>query len=276
MAPRARPRANRLLLWVWVVFSLVSVGYSLLLYAASLPVSDEAAEAMRHGNETTLDPRNRLVVSPLSGGDPRTVAGFGDGDRPFGAKGDLVVWSNATRTTTRDLLPFETPQGRVARALALVSRNASGGWDVPALNASNVTTIVIPDVPGVDETGAFAERNLTLDLDAFAGEGGYVLKADAEREPVPRLVPRGEVVGRVIREVPAVSVWVSLALSILGTLVPLVLIITTHRGRGKRGMPGAGGATGPACPECGRPAVEGTEFCVRCGALLRRGDRPLT
>lgn len=265
-APRARP--NRVLLWVWVVFSLVTLVFSFSSFISSVPVRAEEEAAMAHGGNATMRAGERVVIEVLRNKDSaRTVASPTENATTLGFRGDVIYWTNATRDLTRDVAPFQNPEGRFGRALALVSRNASGGWDVPALALSNVTTLSLRDVPG-PRPGGYGPSNVTLNLTGFVGDRGYIVKPDASVEPLPELVALDHVVGRVIRAVPAASVWVSLSLSVLGILVPLVLIITTHRGRGKAGLPGAGGATGPACPECGRPAVEGTEFCVRCGAVL--------
>ena len=180
----------------------------------------------------------------------------------LGGPGDVLYFARDANAS-RHAVPFQNRDGDLARALAYVVRNASGGFDVPALHLANLTTLDVHEVPQRDASGNVSVRNLTLDLALLAGDAGFVVKRDDAPAPEATLVPLERVHGKVLRVVPASALWQALGLAAFGFLLPLGLIIASHRGRGARGVGG-----GPVCPECGRPTQGGVAFCVRCGALL--------
>ncbi len=270
MPPPPRRHASRILLWSWAILSLFLVAYAGLLFLQTVPVTPAAADAMTVGDARPLAPGDRVLLESVNApGDVRTALDANGTLTALGAAGDVLYRADdAGPSLPSRLLPVPASGGSLTRALAYVARNATtGGWDVPGLGARNVTNLTIPAVFGPGPNGTMARTNLTVNLASVNGTAGFIVKPDAADAAEPDLLPLDRVQGRVDRVITAGSLWFSLILSSVGFLVPLALIIASHRGRGVSGVPGAGG---PACPECGRTVDQPSlGFCPRCGASLR-------
>lgn len=270
MAPPPR-RRSRALLWGWALVSLLLVAWTGLLFASSVPATQTAANGMAHGEEAPFDAGERLVVEPLRA--PHTIGTAYEANGSigaFGGPGDVVYYLTGNRTLSETSpFPFQNPGGGVARAVAYVERNATTGtWDLPFDGVRDVTRINVTALPARDnESGEVRPMNVTLDLANFTGEAGFIVKRDAAAAPESALVPAERVVGRIIEARQSAQMWAGFAVAGIGFLIPMILIIQSHRGRGVAGVPGA---EGPGCPECGKP-VENPElgFCARCGADFR-------
>lgn len=266
---RRRRRARRLL-WVWAVVSLIAVAYTGLLFASSVSVDERVASDLARGSDRPARPGDRLFVLPLQAPREEVVpfAGAGEDERTFGDPGDVVQHFPAGGARPRSVLPFQNQGASFARVLLYVERNGTNetGWSVPALNLTNATVIRLEDVPQTDAQGNFTRGNLTVDLTGYAGTRGFVVKRDAAAAPEAGLVPPEAVVGKALRSVSGAQMYASLAFSVLGALLPLVLIVLTHRGRGVRGVEGVS-----LCRECRSPLEPGLDFCTRCGAAVPRG-----
>jgi hypothetical protein len=144
--------------------------------------------------------------------------------------------------------PAGTLNSSIVLALAYVAPTANGSY-VPATLDANL-----------------GGRNATLDVAALAGgKSGYL--AHREGDANATFVETGRVLGTVSRYAASSSIVALFVGGSVGFVLPLVVLMATHRGTGRPGVP-AGMAAG-ACPECRAPVPAGHGFCTRCGAWLQ-------
>lgn len=235
--------ARRWLLFLLSLGSLVILVYVGVAFAFSVPVTGEAEAANRAPDADV--PREGLRALVVPAVDPSTVPTFAENGTGFGGTpGALVAVAEETST-----FPAGARNVTLARALAYVPPEGA------AVNA----TVNLTEVPGAGGNGTAG--NLSLDLARLAGNRtGFVVKADNEAEP--RFVEAPRVLGQVERFESPGSLMLALASGSFGFVAPLVLIILTHRGAGRRG----GGGALPVCRECRAPMPAEESFCTRCGA----------
>lgn len=229
MAPR------RWLLLLLSLASLVVLSYAAIVVSFSVPVTSEMAQA---NAAPELDGKRALIL-PM--GDPALVPTFvaPQDARERDAPGAFLVVASQPAD-----FPASTEDASLARALAWVPAGAND-------------TLVLAGVPARNGT-----TNLSLDLAALSGgAAGFLVKGDAE--DAPRFVTEAQVVGQVARYDTSLSVLALFVTGSIGFVAPLLLLVITHRGAGKRG-PQAGGLH--VCAECRAPLGPGMEFCTRCGA----------
>lgn len=209
----------------WLLFGL-SLGSLVILTYASLLV---AFSVPVDGERALVAP----VVDPTL---VKTHGRDGEGELLVSGEGEGAVPSTASNVS-------------MGRALAYVSPGANGTYS-PA-------SLALADVPAENGT-----RNLTLDVATLAGgaSGWIVLDEGAEE---PRFVRRDDALGTVARFESTVTLGSYLALGTVGFIAPLVALIATHRGAGRKG---AAGAAVNACRECRAPLAPNDAFCTRCGA----------
>lgn len=229
----------RALVWIVAILSLAMTARFGVLYALSEPPPEgfDALDLPRPENP-------RLVVVPAI--DPEQAN-----------EGDVVLYQTANGT-------------RVARVLFVATRNVSGGYDVPALNATNATSVTL--------------GNHTWDLPATLGNGTGLYVAD-DRNATPHsagapLVDREHLVGVVARVEDGRALLMWLGLTIVGAIVPIAVLVMSQRPR--RAPAGATvwdpklapPAPTTPCIDCGRPVAPTATFCTACGAYLRREGPP--
>lgn len=236
-------RPRRWLLLLASFASLVVLVYAGVSAAFSVPVGDQRAVAL-----PLLD---AALVPTLAVG----------GDLNDGYPGAYLVIADSPGD-----FPANAVNATLVRALAYV----------PSGNAS--TNLTLTGVPTPDGNTTRAQ-NVTLDANALAGgKAGFFVKADKDSDV--RFVDMGHVVGQVARfETPA-SIGTLALVGALGFVSPLIYLIVTHKGAGKRGMPagvpsakGGAVATG-ACRECSAAMPPGQDFCTRCGAYADPARAP--
>lgn len=239
-------------LFVLSLGSLVVLTYAAVLLTFSVPVTDAMVEANRLPGAQEPNARERAIVLPLT--DPTLVPTFAArGEATLGHPGALLASGDPSAS-----FPASATNVSLGRALAYVSRGADGTYAVSTLN--------LTDVPVADGNGT-STVNLTIDVPALAGGGtGFIVKGDAEREP--RFVPLDEVVGQVARFEARSSIGWLFASGAFGFVAPLVFVVLTHRGAGRKGPAGMA-----VCRECRRPLAPGADFCSACGAWVREGGR---
>lgn len=239
-------------LFVLSLGSLVILTYAAVLVAFSVPLTDELVAPNRLAGAEGPDAADRAIVLPLT--DPTLVPTLASGGAPtYGHAGAMLILGNPGST-----FPASAENVSLARALAYVSRGADGSYAVSTLNLTNV--------PVADDGNGTALVNMTLDVPGLAkGQTGFIVKGDAETEA--RFVSTKGVVGKVERFEPASSIWMLFASGAFGFVAPLIFVILTHRGAGKRGPAGVA-----ICAECRRPLAADATFCGACGAW-RDGGR---
>lgn len=229
----------RALVWIVAILCLAATTRYGVLYALSQE-PPAGADAL----DLALPERPRLVVAP--------VAGLAQVDAR-----DLVVYTDANGS-------------RIARALFTATWNASGGYDVPALNATNATEVVF--------------ANVTYALPATLGNGTGLFVAD-DRGGTPHtagapLVGEDRLEGVVARVEDGGRLLLYLAVFTVGALVPILVLVMTQR---PRRAPTQAAVWDPAlapspatvpCIDCGRPVNPSATFCTACGAYLRREGGP--
>ncbi|HVL49656.1 MAG TPA: zinc ribbon domain-containing protein [Candidatus Thermoplasmatota archaeon] len=264
-------RGLRFALWAWFFTGLLGVSYVGVVWASSAALTDEAAGSMYRPTEpASLRPGESVLVMPLAKAAPAL-----DPSSPsfHGGRGTVVVWGDGD--APGGLLGLESAR-HVGRLLARAER-AGDGWTVRAgesvlaANATNVTLEVPAYAPSGEATGTM---NVTADLTPLGNASGWVVKADLWRvaEAVPDDAVRGEIVG----SLPTGALHAGLVIAVIGTLLPLALIVYHHEPRGTSvsitlpSRPGEGGpgTAGVPCPECRRPVSPGSTFCLACGAML--------
>lgn len=248
----------------WVLLSLALLSLAILAYggvsfAFSVPIEQRMVDAMALPGHADLAEGERALVVPLpDGASNATVPTWAaNGSESFGAPGAVLLLGDPGAS-----FPNAATNTSIARALAWVAPDKDGAYAPAMLNLSGA--------PSRNAT------NLSVDVGALAlGRSGFIVKGDAE--DAPRFVEADRVVGQVARFDPAAAYDVMLAIGGLGFVVPLAVLIVTHRGAGRKGLP-AGAAPGSApvgtCPECRAPLAAGQDFCTRCGAWLKPGAKP--
>lgn len=217
----------------WILFglalaSLVVMTYAGVLFAFSVPVTDEMLETNRD-----LPDAGRALVMPIV--DARSV-------RTHASAGDGVL---LVRGESEGTFPAGATDLAMARALAYVE--PMNGTYEPA----NLSLVDVPTSRGTSD--------LTIDVASLAGGAtGWIVMGTGETEP--RFFAKDDVLGEVARFASGTTLGLTLALGFLGFVAPLVGIILTHRPSGKRGAPTI------VCRECGAPFPHNGEFCLRCGA----------
>lgn len=233
--------------WLLLVVSLVSL--TVLLYggvslAFSVDVTETMERASRLPGQSAPTAGQRVLVLPLV--EPRELPTFERGaEAVLGHPGAILVLGDDDGT-----FPASAVNVSLARALVFV-------------DAGNASQVTLADVPVVVEGNATA-TNLTLDLAALSGgREGFVVKPDAAPEAF--FVPTDGVVGQVAQFESKADAYILLLLGTLGFVLPIVVLIMTHRPSGK---PGIGPGSAPICPECRAPTMAGHDFCARCGAYF--------
>lgn len=224
MAPR------RWLLFGIALASLVLMTWAGILLAFSVPVDDPT----RAANPGAGD---RAIVLPIR--DPSLVATHARGpDAKLLAAGDAD-----------GAFPVNAKDVSFGRALAYVAPDANGSYD-PA-------TLELADVRVSNGT-----TNLTIDVAALAGgERGFLVMPSGADEPTFLREP--DVLGEVGAFDSTASLAGRFALGLAGFILPLVILVATHRGGARRG------AGVIVCRECRAPLPPATDFCMRCGAWTK-------
>lgn len=222
--------ARRWLLFGLSLASLLAMTYAGVSLAYSQKVTPEMAEA---NPEAKLGARMVLRVYAHPD-EVRTVADDGEGD--LLASGEPGPSFLATAAGVE-----------LGRALVFVAPDENGTY-TPATF-----------VDGRNET-----VNVTAFVAAAGGTGeGWIVQGAGESEP--RFVPLPRALGTVERFENATLLPALFAGGLLGFVTPLVVIVLTHRGTGRRGPPPR-----DTCAECRAPLAASADFCTRCGAYARR------
>lgn len=242
----------------WLVLlslaSLVVLAYAGVFSAYSVTVSPEMERAERLPEASEPRAGARALVVPIS--DAAQVPTFNNAlAKSSGRNGTLLLVGDPDAA-----FPAVVKNASIVRALAYVTPTANGTF-VPS-------DISFTDLPRADGNRT-KTSNVTVNVTALAaGRSGFLVKADADENVT--FVPTSNVAGAVARFDPAPALVSLFAFGAFGFVAPIVVLIVTHRGVGKRGIAGAGAVAG-ICPECRQPLAAGAEFCLRCGAWLK-GD----
>ncbi|HWG91745.1 MAG TPA: zinc ribbon domain-containing protein [Candidatus Thermoplasmatota archaeon] len=264
--------ARRALLWTWALVSLVLTAYTGIVLFYSDPAPGNLQE-MSHGDGSAFTSWTRVVTIPVGADGPLSLQTSPRGDdlRTLEETGDVVV-----------ARPDGSPGPLIARVVAFVRPNATtnGTFDVPALNLTNVTSFVVPNVGLPDPaTGQWTRGNLTVNLTGMAAQEGYILKADGAGEPMvfngnaTRLtapVPEAAITGKVLFFLDGWTQLLKVSLSTVSTAIPIVLLILTQKPKpAPPGFDVQTPITGVRCVECGRTMPKEATFCFGCGAYKR-------
>jgi len=218
----------------WLLFGVALASLVLMTWAGVLlAFSVELDDAARAANPEAGDATRAIVLPANDLGSLATHAEDGEA-------GILVA------SETQGNLPSGATGVSLGRALARVAPDENGTY-TPG-------TIELVDVPSANGT-----TNLTLDVAALAGGAqGFLVMGAGETEP--RFVPDERVLGTLGQFASATSLWARFAVGLAGFLMPLLMVVATHRG-GKRA-----GADVAVCGECRAPLPARASFCLRCGA----------
>ena len=233
--------SRRWLLVLLSVASLVLLAWAGILLAFSAPISDAAAaESLLPGQEEPAAGHRAVVVPIVT---PSEVPVFNATQETFlGVRGALLVVAEDDSD-----FPAGARNASVVRALVYVPAGAPNGSfadlaGLPVKEGDNATTY-----------------NATFDLAALSGgQAGFLVKPDATRDA--RFVPAHQVVGQVVRFESVGDLVTLFLLGGIGFVMPLVVLVLTHRPSGR---PGVGDVL---CAECRRPMPGGSDFCPGCGA----------
>lgn len=240
------------------LFALVSLAvlvYASVSLAFSVTVDEATAASFAGAGGPAVGDRATVVPIVEHAGLPTFTTANASGADLLGEPGALLVYANDART-----IPATTPEPRIARALAFLE----GLPDFDEEDSENATlarTMTIHDAPSLDENGTAVRADLVVDLVALGVDGrGYLMKADHSTEVV--FVPVDDVVGQVTRFDPASRIYLLFVSGSIGFVMPIVLLVATHR------APTGGAHAGVAglCRECRTELPAGTDFCLRCGA----------
>lgn len=248
MAPR------RWLLILLALGSLALLAYGGIIWAFSVPVSDEASAAMTLPGGEGPPAGERAIVVPVA--DARVVRTFADNaSASHGHPGDVLALGRLEQS-----FPASARDVTLVRALAHVAPGANGTVEPAVLNLTGVPAVV---------DGNATLANYSLDLSALAnGSAGFVVKADTAAQPM--FVSEEAVIGQVSGYQTPGSLILLFVSSAFGFFVPLLALVLTHRGAGVAG-PGIGADAGATahegfCRDCRAPLAPAEEFCTRCGA----------
>jgi hypothetical protein len=141
----------------------------------------------------------------------------------------------------------------IVRALAYVTPTADGTY-VPA-----------------NETFNLSGAATTLDIAALAGGKSGYLVYDEDAKTNATFATTDRVVGAVSRFDASTQLVAYFIIGSFGFVIPLVVLMATHKGAGVRGPPA--GVARDSCPECRAPVPPGQDFCTRCGAWVQERAR---
>lgn len=231
--------------------SLAVLAYVGVLLAFSIAIDDAIVSESRPAGVAVPEVGARAIV--LSTGSPTSVATAARDNGGFlGHAGAWLAVADAPAG-----LPWAVSQPHLVRALAYVSPGAFGAYAY-----DNIT---FEELPG-------AAPNLTVDVSELAaGRTGFIVKGD--NEATPWFVTTEMVVGQVVRFEPEASLFWLFVFGAAGFVVPLVVVVMTHRPSGRPGLPanvkGVAGGSTRVCQECFAGLSSHDSFCLRCGALPR-------
>lgn len=210
------------------VLSLAALIVAGVTTAYSVPIADGPYAGSR-----------ALVVPPPDATRLPTVAATGEGA--------LILVADPGAT-----FPAAALNASIVRALAYATPTADGSYVPPTLDFN------------------LSGENVTIDVAALAGgRSGYVVKGEGwgGGEDNVTFATTDRVLGTVSRFDPSGRIVALFVGGSVGFVLPLVVLMATHRGAGRAGLPA--GVPAGACPECRAPVPQGSDFCTRCGAWLK-------
>ena len=239
---------RRWLLAVLSVASLLILAYGGVLLSFSSGVTERMEAESRLPGEDMPARGARALVLPHRG-DPAAIPTFNDSGPAllFGQPGALLLVAEEVPD-----FPAGVDNASLVRAMAWVPEGTSN------------LTVTLRNVT-YREGDNLSIDNLTVDAGALSGgRAGFLVKGDASREV--RFAPAGHVVGTVEGFETLGHLVTILILGATGFVVPLVVIVATHRPSGR---PGLGEVI---CAECRGPMPAASDFCPRCGAWKKGKD----
>lgn len=212
-----------------VLFGVSVASLLLLTYAGVLLAFSVPITSEMFTENPSVPQGARALIVPL---DPRDAIHTA----ADGGEASLIMRGEASGT-----FPSSATDVRLGRALLYIPEGANGTVDV---------------------------EGHTIDLAGFSGgsTGWVVMGAGASD---PWFSATEDTLGRVDHFESPTKIGALFLGGALGFVAPLVVIILTHRGAGRRLQPQAA----PFCRECRAPLAPGTEFCTRCGAWSK-GETP--
>lgn len=243
--------ARRWGLIVLSVISLVALAYAGVITAFSVPVTSAMEAQARLPGADEPHVGERALTLPFA--DPTQVPTvLSPGSDPSAKNGTLLLVADPGSS-----FPAGAQNASLVRALAFVAPTANNSYVPP--------TLTLPNVTFVDAGGNVTTENVTVDVGALAGgKAGFLVKGDAERNVT--FAPTDHVLGTVARYDAAGLLYTLFALGAGGFVLPIVVIIVTHKGAARAGVPGGLAAPSGACRECRAPMQPGATFCTKCGA----------
>lgn len=216
--------ARRWLLFGLSLASLLAMTYAGVSLAFSVKVTPEMEAA-----DAEARVGSRMLVRMVS--DPSEVHTFQDG-----TVADLLV-SGRTAGFVAAATEIE-----IGRAVAYVSPDGNGTYSPATVRARDGN-----------------ETNVSA-----LAQGGTGWLVQGEDDPAPRFVPSERMLGKAERFENATILPALFMAGLVGFVAPLVVIVATHKGAGRRGSP-----TGAFCRECRAPMPPSATFCMRCGAYVK-------